>query len=304
MSRSGNGIVVAGIDGSDLAAEAARWAAAYAARHHCGLRLVRAYQLPHASPLEAVERMRHHTERQLWFAARLARGVAPEITVEHAVVEGDPAEVLAAESATSRMLVVGTRGVGGFAGLLVGSVGDALARSAECPLVVVRGPVESDAALTDQDRVRPVVVGVDGSPAGEAALAFAFAEADVWSAPLVAVHSWLEHLEDPGGITLSELGMIEQEEREVLAERLAGWGVKYPGVRVSRELVQGAAAKTLVARSVNARLVVVGSFGRGGFGRLLLGSTSRALLHHAHSPVAVVRPDSTAERPEGDEKTR
>lgn len=296
MSRPGNGVVVAGIDGSDLAAEAARWAAAYAARHHRTLRLVRAYQLPHASPLEAVERMRHHSQRHLWFAARVARGVAPEITMEHAVVEGDPAEVLTAESATSRMLVVGTRGVGGFAGLLVGSVGDALARSAKCPLVVVRGPVESDAALAAHDRVRPVVVGVDGSPAGEAALAFAFAEADAWSAPLVAVHSWLEHLEDPGGTTLSELGMIEQEEREVLAERLAGWGAKYPGVRVSRELVHGSAPGALVARSVNARLVVVGSFGRGGFGRLVLGSTSRALLHHAHSPVAVVRPDTSATR--------
>ncbi|GAA4677803.1 universal stress protein [Pseudonocardia yuanmonensis] len=304
MSGAGNGVVVAGIDGSDLAAEAARWAAAYAARHGCVVRLVRAYQLPRSSPLEAVERMRHHTERQLWVAARLARGVAPEVPVDQAVVEGDPAEVLTAESAAARALVVGTRGVGGFAGLLVGSVGDTLARSAECPLVVVRGPVESDAALADGDRVRPVVVGVDGSPAGEAALAFAFAEADAWSAPLVAVHAWAEFVEDPAGITRSELESLEQEEHEVLAERLAGWGAKYPGVRVSREVVHGPATRSLVARSVNARLVVVGSFGRGGFGRVLLGSTSRALLHHAHSPVAVVRPDAAAGRSDGREEPR
>ncbi|MCE3553149.1 universal stress protein [Pseudonocardia sp. RS11V-5] len=301
MSRPGNGVVVAGIDGSDLAVEAARWAAAYAARHHCTLRLVRASQLPRSSPPEAMERIRHYAERQLWVAARLARGVAPEITVEQSFVEGDPIDVLATATDAARLMVMGTRGVGGFAGLLVGSTGDALARLARCPLVVVRGPVESDAALAHGGRVRPVVVGVDGSPAGEAALAFAFAEADAWSAPLVAVHSWLEYLEDPGGTTRSELSELEQEEREVLAERLAGWGAKYPGIRVSREVVNGPAAKALVARSVNARLVVVGSFGRGGLARLVLGSTSRALLHHAHSPVAVVRPDAAADHAEGHE---
>ncbi|MFR9802430.1 universal stress protein [Pseudonocardia sp. RS010] len=290
MSTPANGAVVAGIDGSDLSTEAARWAAAHAARHRRVLRLVRAYQLPPHTADEVRRQMQAHVRRQLWSAARLVRTVAPELAVEQAVVEGDPAEVLVAESAAARLLVVGTRGVGGFAGLLVGSVGDALARRAECPLVVVRGPVESDDALRRGDRVRPVVVGVDGSPAGEAALAFAFAEADVWTAPLVAVHAWTEHLEDPQAVAWSELGALEAEEREVLAERLAGWTEKYPGVRVSRELVHGPAHRALVDRSVNARLVVVGSFGRGRLGRTLLGSTGRTVLHHAHSPVAVVRP--------------
>jgi nucleotide-binding universal stress UspA family protein len=304
MSRPGNGVVVAGIDGSDLAAEAARWAAAFAARHHCTVRLVRGYQLPSSAPLEITERMHERLRRQLWDAGRLAHRVAPDIDVEQAVVEGDPADVLTAESAGARLLVVGTRGVGGFAGLLVGSVGDALAQRAQCPLVVVRGPVESDAALIRSDQVRPVVVGVDGSPAGEAALAFAFAEADAWSAPLVAVHAWVEHLEDPDAFAPPELALLEEEEREVLAERLAGWGAKYPGVRVSRELVRGSGGRALVARSVNARLVVVGSRGRGGFARLLLGSTGRALLHHAHSPVAIVRPDAGTDHPERPEATR
>lgn len=283
------GTVVAGIDGSDLANEAARWAAAEAARHRCVLRLVRAYQLPPSSAAEASSLLWSHAHHQLWTAAHHARAVVPELAVEQAVVEGDPVEVLLHEAAGARVLVVGTRGIGGFASLLVGSVGAALARRAPCPLVVVRGPVLSDAALMHTDRTRPLVVGVDGSPASETALAFAFAEADAWAAPLVAVHAWIEHLETPdapGG-----LAELEEQERELLGERLAGWTGKYPGVRVSRELVHGPPARALVARSAHARLVVVGSSGRGPVGRVLLGSTGRALLHHALAPVAVVRPD-------------
>jgi nucleotide-binding universal stress UspA family protein len=293
------GTVVAGIDGSDQASEAARWAAAEAARHRCVLRLVRAYQLPPSSAPEASSLLWSHAHHQLWNAAHHARAVVPELAVEQAVVEGDPAEVLLRESAGARLLVVGTRGLGGFTALLVGSVGAALAAQATCPLVVIRGPVLSGLALTTTDRARPVVVGVDGSPAGETALAFAFAEAEAWSAPLVAVHAWIEHLEAPDA--LAGLAELEEQEREVLAERLAGWTGKYPGVRVSRELVHGPAARTLVARSAHARLVVVGSVGRGRLGRALLGSTGRALLHHAYAPVAVVRPDTvgSAQDPAG-----
>jgi nucleotide-binding universal stress UspA family protein len=281
------GTVVAGIDGSDHAIEAARWAAAEAARNRCVLRLVRAYRLPPSSAPEASSLLWSHAHHQLWNAAHQARAVVPELAVEQAVAEGDPTEVLLREAAGARVLVVGTRGVGGFAGLLVGSVGTALARRAPCPLVVVRGPVLSDTALVRSDRARPVVVGVDGSPASETALAFAFAEADAWAAPLVAVHAWIEHLEDPARTELAEL---EEQEHEVLAERLAGWTGKYPTVRVSRELVRGPPARALVARSADARLVVVGSVGRGRLGSALLGSTGRALLHHAHAPVAVVGP--------------
>ncbi|GAA4682123.1 universal stress protein [Pseudonocardia yuanmonensis] len=291
------GTVVAGIDGSDLAIGAARWAAAEAARHRCVLRLVRAYRMPPASNPEAASLLWSHAHHQLWNAAHRVRAVVPELAVEQAVVEGDPTEVLLHESAGARLLVVGTRGVGGFAALLVGSVGAALARRAECPLVVVRGPVLPDAALTRADRTRPVVVGVDGSPAGETALAFAFAEADAWSAPVVAVHAWLEHLEEADA--LAGLAELEQHEREVLAERLAGWTGKYPGVPVSRELVHGPPARALVAWSDTARLVVVGSTGRGRVGRALLGSTGRALLQHANAPVAVVRPDAAGNRDPG-----
>ncbi|GAA4690561.1 universal stress protein [Pseudonocardia yuanmonensis] len=288
MTNRLRGAVVVGIDGSDLAAEAARWAAAYAARHRRVLRLVRAYQLPRSTPPEANARMHEHARRQLWTAAHLARTVAPELAVEHAVVEDDPFEVLARESADAQTLVLGARGVGGFAALLVGSVSDTMARRAECPVVVVRGPAESAAALTGTDHTRPVVAGVDGSPASEAALAFAFAEADAWGAPLVAVHASAD-LQDPEAAVPGGPAALDAEESQVLACRLAGWSEKYPGVPVRQDLVQGAPARALVERSVDARLVVVGSTGRARVAQALLGSTARAVLHHAHSPVAVVR---------------
>ena len=278
--------VVVGVDGSDFATAAVRWAAAEAARQGVGVRLVRAYQLPAGTSTEDRGLMRTHARRQLWAAAHAAHAVAPGVEVEQVDVERDPFVALEAESAAARALVLGARGIGGFGALLLGSVSDTLTRRAACPVVVVRGPERSDEALRREDRVRPVVVGVDGSPASEAALAWAFAEADTWRAPLVAVHAWSEYWEDPSGV---EIPIHETEEREVLAERLAGWAEKYPDVRVTREVVLGPAAKVLVARSVNARAVVVGSFDRGRVQRALLGSTGRALLHHAHSPVVVVR---------------
>lgn len=282
-----SGRVVVGVDGSEFSTRAVRWAAVHALRHRADLRLVRAYQIPPGTESDARHALRTHVRRQLWTAAHDAHALAPDVTVEQVDVRDDPLEVLALESVTARTLVVGARGIGGFGALLLGSVSDLLADRAECPLVVARGPASTDDTLVRVDRVRPVVVGVDGSPASEAALAQAFAEADAWSAPLVAVHAWNEWTEDP---VWSEISTAEVEEREVLAERLAGWTEKYPGVRVSREVVRGTAAQTLVARSQGARVVVVGALGRRGLDRLVTRSTRRALLHHAQCPVMVVRP--------------
>jgi nucleotide-binding universal stress UspA family protein len=284
-----NRTVVVGVDGSELAVDAARWAAAHARRHGFDLRLVRAYQLPGSTPESDRRAMRSHVRRQLWDAARAAHAVAPEVPAEQRDVEGDPLAVLSRESESARTLVVGARGVGGFAALLVGSVSDSLARRAACPLVVVREVARSDDELRRVDRVRPVVVGIDGSPASEAALRFAFAEADAWSAPLVAVHTWNDYLESPGVPDWSEWHALETEEKEVLAERLAGWGAKYPDVKVSREVLHSSPAKAIVARSASTRLVVVGWSERVGLDRMLVPSTTRAVLHHAECPVAVIR---------------
>jgi nucleotide-binding universal stress UspA family protein len=148
--------------------------------------------------------------------------------------------------------------------------------------VVVRGP-EHDG---------PVVVGVDGTPVGEAAIAFAFAEASTRGTDLVAVHTWTDLLLETafaGESAVLDFSVVAQQAEELLGERLAGWQEKYPDVRIIRHVSRKRASRALLRHAEGAALVVVGSRGRGGFRGLLLGSTSQHLLHHAPCPVAVVR---------------
>jgi nucleotide-binding universal stress UspA family protein len=182
--------------------------------------------------------------------------------------------------------VVGSRGLGGVSGLLLGSVAVALAAHASCPMVVVRGEDRPDAADL------PVGIGVDGSPTSEAALAFAFEAAAVRGVGLVAVHTWADVEFRPGMAPLVDWSSIAEDEEVVLAERLAGWSTKYPDVPVRRVVQRDGAATALVELSRDAQLVVVGSRGRGQLSGLLLGSVSHGVLHRSHCPVAVVRPDT------------
>jgi nucleotide-binding universal stress UspA family protein len=134
------------------------------------------------------------------------------------------------------------------------------------------------------------VVGVDGSPTSEAALAFAFEAADLHGVPLLAVHTWTDYQIESTMTAVLEGDAIDADERRLLAERLAGWGEKFPDVAVTRLVTRYRPARTLLEQSAHAQLVVVGSRGRGGLAGMLLGSVSHALLHHAVCPVAVVRP--------------
>ena len=139
----------------------------------------------------------------------------------------------------------------------------------------------------------PVVVGVDGSPTSESAIDFAFETAERWKTRLVAVHCWYDTVQGtfPMQPMLVDPAAIEEAERALLAERIAGWQEKYPDVAVQQAVVRGRPTPTLLEYGRSAQLVVVGSHGRGGFTGMLLGSTSQALVSHSSSPVVVVRPD-------------
>ena len=200
-------------------------------------------------------------------------------------IGGFPVQVLREESERATLLVVGGRGTGGVLGLLLGSVAMSLAGHAACPVVVVREPAESS-------RILPVVVGVDGSPYGEAAVAFAYEAASLRGAPLVAVHTWSDLLFDSRVAPVLDWEAIETGEREVLAERLAGWSEKFPDVPVRRVVYRDRPAHSLLEEAAHAQLLVVGSHGRGQLGGLVLGSVSHAVLHRAPCPVAVVRADT------------
>jgi nucleotide-binding universal stress UspA family protein len=289
--------IVVGVDGSESADQAVTWAARYAAAEKAPLHVLHACAVipvysPLAVPQDFHDAMTKQGEETLARAAELARQAAPEVEVSTQLISGFAVEVLMEASRNARSLVLGSRGLGGFTGLLAGSVAVALAAHGHCPLIVVRG----DRATVDSSDQAPVVLGVDGSPASEAAIRFAFEAASRWGVPLIALHTWSD-------LTVDELwsvarpqvdwNALEAEEYKLLAQRLAGWQEKYPDVEVHRVVVLSRPAHSLLEQARQARLVVVGSRGRGGLRGMLLGSTSQALLHHSPCPVAVIRPNSS-----------
>jgi nucleotide-binding universal stress UspA family protein len=295
MDASTGWPILVGIDGSDIALDAARWAAAEAGRRDMPVRLVAAVPwsmfqpigLPHLGQEYARDAALRVAQDHLARARAEVERTLPAARVDHEVRGGNPAEVLYEESARAGLLVLGNRGRGGFAGLLAGSVSTTLAAAAACPVVVYRGPSVPDG---------PVVVGVDGSPDGDAALEFAFEEARLRGAELVAVHAWSVDVFDPAVGSLLDRPAFEHRESEVLAGTLAAWQAKYPEVIARPRLSADRPAAALVAESGAAQLLVVGSRGHGQVAGLLLGSVSQATVHHSHCPVAVVRRAGTDTR--------
>jgi nucleotide-binding universal stress UspA family protein len=285
--------VVVGIDGSDSAMAAARWAAAEAERRDAPLRLVTAFpwtqDVVAGNPAVSGQYrsdLQARAEQHLAAAVAAAERAVPGRPVGGEVAIGPPIAVLGEEARHAQLLVLGSRGLGGLTGLLIGSVAGALAAKAACPVVVVRGEDR------DPFSPRPIVVGVDNSPVSDAAVEFAFEAAAGRGAQLIAVHAWLEHFYDAQVAILVDSASVEEQVRSILARRLAGWTQKYPDVRVDQVIARSSPAKALVEESRNAQLVVVGSGGRGNFAGLVLGSVSHAVLQHSHSPVAVVRPEA------------
>lgn len=291
--------VVAGVDGSASALEAVAWAAGIASREHRVLRLVHVYDLPTGLPSAVVapeallDALRDQGRRWLDQAREAAALVDATVPIETALDAGHTVPALLREARSAAMIALGTKGLGAFAGLLVGCTSVAVAGQARCPVVIVRGPAPD----TPPRETGPVVVGVDGTPVSEAAIAFAFTEASARRAELVAVHAWTEsafELALAGNNAPLDLANLRRQADETLAERLAGWQEKYPDVRILRDVVHERPGAALRRYSSGAQLVVVGRRGRGSFASLLLGSTSQDLLHHGRCPVAVVRADMSA----------
>ncbi|GAB2838913.1 universal stress protein [Actinocorallia aurea] len=280
--------VVAGVDGSEPGYAAVEWAAAEAARRHLPLRLVFAVTprlLEHTSApgAETVrQEIRDGCLQALRRGADRAAATARSVAVDTELIAGGAAAALVAEGERAELLVVGGRGHGELAGLLLGSVTGQVAAHAPCPVAVVRH--------AEPPTHNEVVVGVDTAESARDALEFAFAEASARGARLRAVHAWTH----PPGTGHGEMQpvvfdpeLVAEEEGLVLAEALAGWTGRYPDVEVTPEVVRGRAVRALAGASAKADVLVVGSRGRGGFPGLVLGSVGRAMLHHAHCPVVV-----------------
>lgn len=285
-----HGILVC-VDGSAESDAAVAWAAREAAMRHVPITLMHAVapivvgwpvgQLYTDMPGWQRESGQHVVDQaRKTLGASLGNSELPEIHTEMVYSNAVPALIEASKDAW--MLVAGSQGLGALGRLLLGSVTSALIHHAHCSVAVIHS---DDGALPDSSA--PVLVGIDGSPASEAATALAFDEASRRGVELVALHAW----SDVGVFPM--LGMdwrdSEAKGQEILAERLAGWHEQYPDVRVKRLIFCDKPSRWLLQESGHAQLVVVGSHGRGGFAGMLLGSVSSAVAQSASVPVVVVR---------------
>ncbi|HEX4821402.1 MAG TPA: universal stress protein [Acidimicrobiales bacterium] len=290
--------VVVGTDGSEHARHALRWAAKEAELRLARLSVVLVWTPPGAmsslGPITApIDLSEWEQAAKEALEADLADAVAttgiadPDLETE--VVRGQPAAVLLDRAAGADLLVVGSRGWGGFKGLLLGSVSQQCATHSDVPVAVVR----FQSALPD---TRNVVVGVDGSEGSAAALRFAILEAARRSAHLVVANGWW--VDSPrsakDALPFVTIDRHEFRARSVeLMEHMVDDASRALGrqvVDVEFAALEESPAHALVRLTDNAGLLVVGSRGRGGLAGLLLGSVSLRCLQQAYCAVVVVPP--------------
>ncbi len=280
---------IVGVDGSAGSHAALRWAATEAVRRECELVVVNVYewrvvgvrvQVSGAIAADA----RTHAEEVVATAVAYARSLEPRVRVRGEVVQGSPSSALIGASATADLVVVGSRGHGGFASLLLGSVGQQVATHATGPVVVVRGRPGVTGG--------PIVVGVDSSTSAGHAVGVAFSEAETRGSGVVAIRAFV--VEDPPLGSRTPLRRADREQRQeaelgLLLDEVAPWKEKYPEVAVECVALEGHAGEVLVGLSSTAQLVVVGTSGHGSIAGSLPGSVVLRLLHRADCPVFIAR---------------
>ena len=293
--------ILVGVDGSEGSRRALRWAMGEAVARRTLLQPVTVWQSPYDLgemlylPVDE-EAIATDAKLRLDGAIAEAAGTDPAPDVDPLVLHGDPAQVLCESSADAALLVVGSRGRSGLAGVMLGSVSTKCAHHSRCPLVIVpHGDREDENRALGQ--VTRILVGVDGSEGSRRALRWAIEEAAVRGASVDAVAVW----QDPyrGDMTFEyEIPYLRRDRRATLehvdgklAEAVAEVVGHDPVVEVDPLVVEGDPAETLCERSAGADLLVVGSRGHGGFARLMLGSVSSACAHRSRCPIAIVPAD-------------
>lgn len=273
------GTVVVGIDGSASSDRALDWAVAHAVRERRQLTLAHGVDAagfvwtdPMGGSLQTAVDVMVDDGRGLVSKARgFVAELAPDLVVHESSLLSDPRVMLLELAKTARLVVVGSRGRGPVASLLLGSVGVALVRHAPCPVVVVR--------RCNRGLVRDgVVVGVDGGAGSRAVVEFAYHQASLRRLPLTILHcTWG-----------SRPDATKDDVRLPISEPLSGLAETYPEVRARVEIVPGPPDEELVAVSRRMDLVVVGTRHRGRLSTVLNGSVSQSVVEHAECPVAVV----------------
>ncbi|MDU0348193.1 universal stress protein [Actinomyces sp. MRS3W] len=286
-------VVLVGVDGSPESLEAVDWAVDRAACNGWRVHILCAYSLPSFTTASldggyaALDDSAVRAGAEAVVNEAVSRAQGRGVTVTSSLETGDPAGVLVDLSEDATLAVVGTRGGGGFADRLLGTVSSALPAHSHCPAVVVPRHTEGSAFTP----VKRIVVGVDGSDSARKALRWAVREAEAWGAELTAIAAvpmasgagalaWLPAAVDREQVLTDVRTGLDR----AIAEAVEG----HPDVVVRRHALDGNAAELMAEFSTAVDLVVVGSRGRGGFSGLLLGSVSQGVLSHASCPVMVV----------------
>ncbi|MFF7795693.1 universal stress protein [Streptomyces sp. NPDC007991] len=283
--------LVVGVDGSDGCLVALDWAADEAARHGLPLRLVYASlweRYEGITPSVSTERPSEQAmaDHIVGSAAERARRRNPDLKVSTDILQAEAADALLRESDDASALVTGSRGRGELKGLLLGSVGLAVAARAQCPVIVVRGDKAGLAGTHER-----ILLGAGDLATGGEAARFAFREAEVRGCTLDVVRAWrcpTHETADVAALAETPARYHGERARAQADELLRGPVADHPDVRVRRTTVEGPARKVLVDRSAAADLVIVGARRRQGHFGLQLGRVAHTLLHHAQCPVAVV----------------
>ncbi|UQA97004.1 universal stress protein [Streptomyces halobius] len=283
--------LVVGVDGSGSADRALDWALDEAALHGLPLRLVYASRweryegvLPTESPSRPSEQLL--ADNIVGSAAQRAHERNPDLHVSVQVLAEDAVTALLREGRYASALILGSKGRGEFADLLLGSVSLAVAARATCPVIVVRG----DRAALARSHER-VLLGVGDPAKGTQSVVFAFREAEARGCVLDAVRAWRCPAHETADHPLLAGGperYHEERASALLDKALDGATGDHPTVYVRRATVEGPPHKALVWRSAAADLLVVGAQRRHGHLGLQLGRVGHAALHHAECPVAVV----------------
>lgn len=269
--------VLVGVDGSDAAIQAVRWAAVEAHARKVPLKLVHVIDTENDFPFVAEDLEEEEAAgRDALKAAREAATVEDyTIDIEVELLRGRANRAFVDLSENASLLVVASVGAGFFERMVLGSTALSIAHHAKCTVAVVRGADGNPVPPTSG----PVVAGVDHSDSADIVVGTAMQEAAIRHADMTAVHARRRRGSKEA----------DEEARSRIDRLIATWGAKFPSVDVETVVAEAGPTKHLVAISAGARSVVVGSRGRGGFESALLGSTSQSLLYHAQCPVIIAR---------------
>lgn len=284
------GPIVTATDGSEESLRAVEWAAREAELRGLPLRIVSAAALPprmavnqtESGVLTVADTVVRDRDRALAAASQRAIAIAPDVLMDTDGLTSSPARAITEAGSGASMLVLGSRGMGAFTAMILGSVSQYAAAHATCPVVIVR---EQTTAARPQ-----VGVGIGDPASASAALAFAFEEASLRKASLIALHAW-----DSGGEASRAARAIRRAGADAQEEHVTGqlqalldeWTARYPDVEASYDLVYAHPGRALVGLSARADLIVLGRHRPDG----LLpgpGAVRHAVLNHAHGPVVTV----------------